>query len=298
MSSPFDSITFYSHFGNGDIFNSRVIIQEIMKKYPQFDYYYAHSKDPEILADIPNLKSAKVESFMKETSQIQIGQERDLYINTWIGQGGKYLRNGLGIHLDQYLKMFNDNLKRAGLESLSDNTMDYIPFVNFSNLNQTYLNNVTDFMDSSIGTPKILISNGDVWSDQAKNFSFKEIIDRLTDFFPKCFFIITEEVGFQTDNLFYTQDIIKKRGCDLLEISWLSIFCRMVIGRSSGPYVFTQIKENYLSEDFKFLSFTYHPNTSDLCYPIQNLPCTRKWSSDTNTNAVYSRCRDEIEWIL
>ena len=49
-------ITFYNHFGAGDIFESREFVKDLMKILPADEYRYAHGKNPKILLDIPELK--------------------------------------------------------------------------------------------------------------------------------------------------------------------------------------------------------------------------------------------------
>ena len=48
----FNNIVFFNHFGNGDIFTAREFIKEIMRKAPQYKYYFAHAKDPYLLGDL------------------------------------------------------------------------------------------------------------------------------------------------------------------------------------------------------------------------------------------------------
>jgi hypothetical protein len=58
------------------------------------------------------------------------------------------------------------------------------------------------------------------------------------------------------DNIKYTKDIINIRDNDLNEISYISTFCDIIIGRGSGPYCFSTIKSNLLNKNKIFIGFT------------------------------------------
>jgi hypothetical protein len=58
-----------------------------------------------------------------------------------------------------------------------------------------------------------------------------------------------------TKNLYFTSDIINATNGDLNENSFVSTFCNLIIGRSSGPYCFTQTSENYSDPNKTFLCF-------------------------------------------
>jgi hypothetical protein len=51
-------------------------------------------------------------------------------------------------------------------------------------------------------------------------------------------------------------DIIQQEGCDLNEISYLSTFCNMIIGRGSGPQTFSITKRNLNDPDKIFVFLT------------------------------------------
>jgi hypothetical protein len=53
----------------------------------------------------------------------------------------------------------------------------------------------------------------------------------------------------------YTGDIIKVENSDLNEISYLSTFCDIIVGRSSGPFTFSNVKENIFDGNKAFLCF-------------------------------------------
>jgi hypothetical protein len=57
-------------------------------------------------------------------------------------------------------------------------------------------------------------------------------------------------------NIKFTSDIIKStKDTDLLEISYLSTFCDVIVGKNSGPYVFCETFTNYNNPNKTFVSF-------------------------------------------
>ncbi len=293
MQAQFNEICFYSGFGNGDLFNSREIIKEIVYNNKNYVFYYAHSKSPRMFADIP-IKYAKLQDFMQNDRPFIIGQNNDLYINTWIGRDPKYVLPGIGCILKNYIVMFQEILKQIGLKPLTKTEADYVPTFDYSKFE---IQGVKDFITSYGKNNNILISNGDAWSAQAINFSFTPAIIRLVERFPHHKFIITEAIdNYSAPNLFYSGDITKTSdGFDLPEISYLSTFCNLIIGRASGPQVFAQVKENIFDKNKIFLIFSKHVNSAKLTSSDVLRLSKLYHSSTTDVDKVYEYARMLIE---
>lgn len=277
---------FYNYFGNGDLFNSREIIKEIMKNVPAKEYYYLHSKSPRMFQDIRDLKYSPI-NYLCRPNRHFYQENNETYINTWIGLDSKYVLPGIGCVLEMNIKMYNMILERIG-ESfrLEKDVIEYLPSIRYGKLPEKHIINIRRFL---IGKDKVvLISNGDVQSNQAKNFDFTPAIEKLALNFPEISFAVTAKIPklISIPNIYFTGDIIQSEdGFDLNEISFLSKFCKVIIGRSSGPYVFTQVKENFLNPDKVFLSFTYHSNA--MKFLLAEVPAKRIWSGNTETDLVY-----------
>lgn len=286
----YDKIIFYCHYGNGDVFESREFVKEWMSLFPAKEYFYAHGKHPKILLDIPELKYCEVLPIMdmrKDVYEI----DNTLYVNTWIGRDSKYVLPGVGCVIPKFYEMNNYMLLKLG-QKLSKNLIDYIPTINYSYYD---IDNIHKFL-RSFPEKKVLICNGNVQSCQAENFNFTPIINRLAKYYKDIAFIITQNaIGFEQPNIYTTENIIKTNsGFDLNEISFLSKFCDVIIGRSSGPFLFTQTKENWMNPKMKFLSFTYKFTGANIVY---NLPvkAERYWSDMTSEDGVYYKCIEAIE---
>lgn len=285
-----NNLVFYNHFGAGDVYESREFVKEWMTKIKANEYFYAHGKNPKILRDIPELKYTEVTPIMHPMNPYCFN-ENNLYVNTWIGRDGKYVLPGIGCTVEKLYDMHNDILGLIGLSHLEKPKLDYIPSINYS----VYNNYNTDkWLEIYKNFKKVLISNGPVQSNQAANFDFTPVIDLLCENYPDIIFIITQPIEHIYKNLFTTHGIIKdKDGFDLNEISYLSLFCDISIGRSSGPHVYTQCKENCFNPNKINISFTYKPTGGFFVY--SSLPMKKYWSGSVESNDVYNDIRRVIE---
>lgn len=280
----FKSIIFYNHFGAGDIFESREFIKEYMEKIPAENFYYAHGKPLRILRDISKLQFIEVTEIMNPMRAVTVLDDA-LLINTWIGRDGRYVLPGIGCVVEKLYEMHNEILFNLNLKPLREDIFSYVPSIDYSYYN---IESVDKFITEHSYQQKVLISNGNVHSMQAVNFDFTPVIKRLAKALPKILFILTEEANIIEDNVFFTQDIIyPQNGFDLNEISYLSLYCNVHIGRNSGPHVFTQVKENWLDSRKTSLSFT---KVEEASHFIHNLPTQMEkcWSKSNSEEEIYN----------
>ena len=273
----YNNIYFYNNFHNGDVFYSREFVRDIMNKINS-KYYYIHSNDFSILKDFPieqiNITSPDNNSFITI-------KDNDLFINTWIGNSrAKYLLSQCSL-LSNY-RMYSDIYKELGLEI--DNIESYIPNVNFEFVNKENIDK-SDISDS------ILICNNNVLSGQAHNFNFDPIIDSLSDKFKDKKFIITNNTNIIKDNVMLAENIIGYSNNNLLEISYLSRKTNIIIGRASGPFCFTHIKDNINDENKIFICFASVENNCKWI-PDKYSKAKQYWSSN------YSNIIEYIEKII
>jgi len=275
-------VIFYNHFGNGDIFESREFVKEYMEKIPADNYYYAHGKNPRILADIPQLQFTEVTDVMQPMHAAVITDDV-LYINTWIGRDGKYVLPGIGCVVESLYYMHNEILESLGFERLEKEMIEYVPDIDYSYYNTEDIDKFCNGNDKR----KVLISNGPVQSNQAMNFDFTEPIVMLAQTFPDILFLVTSPVFIELDNVIFTNNLIQTEdGFDLNEISYLSLFCDTHIGRNSGPHLFAQVRENWLDPNKVTLSFTYQKMASHFVYRLPTA-MEKRWSDATNDFEVY-----------
>lgn len=285
-----DRLVFYNHFGAGDLFESREFIKEIMQKIPAEQYFYAHGKSPRMFADIPNLEYSQVSEIMNGVAPY-VKDNNNLYINTWIGRDGKYVLPQVGCIIDRNYEMFNDIIFDLGYGLLDKSLYEYLPQVDFSKFE---INSVDDFVKSNSTTQKILLCNGWVGSEQAKNFDFTPMITFIAEKNPDKLFLVTQELDEWADNIIFTSDITKTSdGFDLNEISYLAKFVDVIIGRKSGPFVFAHNKEVWYDGSKKSLSFTYAKHSSHFVLSDE-LPLQKFWSPATDFQGVVDKIGEVI----
>lgn len=290
-----DKLIFYNHYGNGDVHYSREFVKDIMKKVPAKKYEYYHRHNIGILKDIKNLESFTNIFSMNYSNQQQISfVENLIIINTWVGQqSAKYLKYNCSMY-SNYL-VFIDIYKQLNIEI--ENIDYYISSIDFNYIETENIDNFIN--DDKI---KILFSNGNVFSGQAQNFNFDIIIDRLSSYFKDVEFILTHDSNIKKNNIIKVSDVIKING-NLNEIGYLSTFCDIIIGRASGPYCFTQIKDNFFDENITFISFS-NDNREGLYYGfsddfIGKKPLSKMiHSSDYNYESIFNIIKNEIESII
>ena len=261
-------IFFYNGAQNGDMHYSREFVRDISRKIGN-KHFYVHVRG-NILKDF---EIEQIEQIIKipgekmPNNNLSIfNVEKDIYINTWIGQQNmRYIANTSCSLISNY-RMFSDIYKKLNIK-LEDISY-YIPKVNFSKTNNKNIDNF--FLNKKVKT--VLVCNNIVLSGQSVNFNFDEIIKELTNKYKFINFLITNETFISNDNVIMIKDIIGYDVGNLLEISYLSTKCDIIIGRASGPFCLTHIIDNILDFNKIFISFTHNEYDA-------------KWVHDSESNA-------------
>lgn len=235
-------IYFYNNFHNGDIFYSKEFVRDI-KNQIGIDHKYIHHNSKSILKDFD---IEQINTVTPDNNSSLSKRNDSLYINTWIGQGGgKYLKYDCSLK-SNYL-IYTDIFKSLGLEI---KPIDYyVPEVNFDKINKFELDKNKKY---------VLVCNNNVHSGQSRNFDFNPIIDKLSDDYKDIIFIMTNNYSrLNKPNIITVMDLINHDTENLLEISYLSTQTDIIIGRGSGPYCFSHIKNNMQDPNKTFIAFTF-----------------------------------------
>lgn len=254
----FDNIFFCNRWHNGDLHYSREFIKDVINKIKAQNYYFAYDKvssNALVLKDIKTLKFIDFDSSIHIESQLYKIDGRDLYINSWAGAALQEdflkMSPNKGIfycNLDNIYRIISTLYPLLGI--VPESKEFYIPSIDYNVLEKTINSNIDNYVNKHRNV-KVLVSNGNVLSGQASNFNMNGLIDLLSMYNPGVIFIMTDSSNrINKPNVHYTQDIIKVKGCDLVEISYLSTFCDVIIGRGSGPYCLTITKENVINKKF------------------------------------------------
>ena len=253
----YNRVVLYNSHHNGDIHYSREFARYFIKNIPANEYYFIHQNSPRLVMDIPEIKShgpeAPVEVTQKWTSLSQEThfQEIDgtLYINLWVGRNHRiYLQNYNDCTINANYAACQDACEQLGLSRDIGPLESFIPEYDYSPFNTEHIDN---FINSKQNKLKVLISNGECLSGQADNFDMSPAINKLCLEYPDVIFLATNEshtLEHGYPNLYYTSDIINIQFGDLVENSYLSTHCDIIVGRASGAFCFACTKANWISD--------------------------------------------------
>ncbi len=288
----YNRLVFFNAFGSGDIYESRKFVKELSERIPAESYYYAHGRDPKILKDVDFLGFTEFTDVLNSMLPYQ-KIDNDLFINTWIGRNSKYVLPGIGCTVEKLYEMYNETLSQIGIQPLVKTPLDYIPKIDYSAYE---IDKVKTFLEGMKEMPLVLISNGSVHSCQAENFPLDPSIKLLSEKHKDHNLILTQRMSdLKARNIFYTEEIMyPHEGTDLNEIAYLSQYCRVIIGRNSGPQVFAQNMDNWLDETKTCLSFTYKKVASHFVLSDE-LPMRKMWSPSTEVNEVFNVMSEAVE---
>jgi len=275
------------NFGAGDLFESREFVREFYEFYKPDRCEYAHGKIPSIIKDMDFIAFVTFDPSVMNSMKPFHFTGTELYVNTWIGRDGKFVLPGIGCTVEMLYSMYNElmMMMQTGYK-LQKQPLDYIPRIDFDYYDT---NSIDLWLLPRKSREKVLISNGAVQSGQADNFDFTPAIAKLCDTFPEQIFIVTSPVVLDRSNLFCTSDIICNiTGCDLNEIAYLSRFCKLIVGRNSGPHVFAQNLDNWEDPSKTCLSFTYQKQASHFVLD-DTLPMKKEWSNVTSTDDIFNK---------
>jgi hypothetical protein len=261
---PIEHIIFFNHFHNGDIFISKSFIDSAIKSIP-LKFSYLQRNHPILISD---LNLVPIEFNVQGLNQnVAYGISecgKYLFINVWIGiyhRTTEIENPGCNLRTAHYMykKISEIIYKHTNYKwTLSDDLTNYYPTVPL----HTEKNNINKFVQDNKNKPMVLFCNGPTFSGQSKyNGDMQFEITSIAKTFRNILFITSQQINTTEENVISTSQIIKADRCDLNEISYLSTFCDLIVGRNSGPYTFSCVKQNMMDETKTFISF--HCNEKD-----------------------------------
>ena len=288
-----ENLVFYNHWQNGDIHVSREFVRFFVDNVKAKNYIYVNHKSPELLKDITKLKveSAGIEYLDNDSPFMWNLHTRTLCLNTWYGVSPVF-KNTASCTIDTLYHLFNGHLNKIFNTTINPLKLnDFIPTADYSYFK---IENIKEYLENN-ERKKVLICNGSVVSKQSKNFSFNNIVDQIAKTRPDVDFIMTEKFICNAKNVLFTDDIILKNGSDLNEISYLSIHCDSIIGRSSGPYIYSMVKENLLDSNKTFLCFSDDESIAWWSNDRTMFDCKTVWSNDYSENNIANKILESIK---
>lgn len=262
-------VFFYNTFHNGDVHYSRTFVRDIMKKLGDTNNYtYLHNNNPKILKDIQNLKYDKafisfdnwnlISSYPISYFNQIIYSSHNVFINTWVGQQNWITRNGVNRNRNnQYcsiyslFELYQDIFDYFKIEI--ENIDYYLPTIDFDFIEKSEI----DIFLKNNNFRKILLFCNNQPLTIRIDLDFVEVVDNLSDKYEDILFVLSNKDGKILDkkNVKYFCDIINIKP-DFNELAYFSTYCDVIVGKPSGPYTFTMIKENFLDEKKTFITIS------------------------------------------
>ena len=257
---PINNIVFLNHKNYGNIFYTREYIRDIQSQLTDFRFGYAHQLNNLILKDFNfiSLSAEKNTQILQMIDQNNKFAQSDdtIFINTspsaWkdVYTGNEPTFNDCyGVYQNLYTALnqnFNLNL------TFRSSVREYLPEVDYTFVET---DKVHSFIDNKSKGKIYLFCNN--FTDYPNDYvgSMESIIESMARNYPNDTFVATHGFATSLDNIHFTLDIFSLNN-DLLEISYLSKFADVIIGKNNGPYTYTLTKSNLNSSNKNFVCIT------------------------------------------
>jgi hypothetical protein len=305
-------IIFFNHFHNGDLFVSKEYVRDIISNLQNVNFEYQHSNHFKTILDL-KIQSVELEKFLSPCDII-VEKEEKIYINTWLGcyklkchglNELNFYSNAInfGVLHKIWNYIFSELNKRLNSNLILNNKDFYIGQIDYSMFE---LENIKIFLENN-NKPRVLVCNNEPMAKQSFKGDLKNILEHLSLKYPSIDWICTNyfKSKNKNKNLFFTDDIIKSTKtnrnnlspwtrsiCDLNEISYLSNFCNLIVGKNSGPFVYTLTKENFKNTNITYISL--NKIEEDSLFWNLNSSCKYIWSNNYNENNIISMIEKTI----
>jgi hypothetical protein len=287
------TICFYNHWHNGDVYAGKGYMQDIIRQVRGIKFQHAQLNSLKTMSDLDceHVHTDNIHAGVPADVRY-IDLEGVLYINTWIGAyGNAVIPEGqhhanwcslytMWMHIyDMIDDVFGVTLHRT------ENLAHYIPTTDWSKFDIAPANRFLGQHENIA-----LFCNGLVRSTQSNLGPMDDVIIPLANEHPDVNFVCTTKfdmTGIDAPNIYFTDDIFKDvKDGDINEIAYLSTKAFLIMGKNSGPFMFTHIQENVLDPNKIFKSMS-HRSSDSYAWGISGLGCRYyHYSSDDIANAT------------
>lgn len=215
-----------------------------------------------------------------------------LFINTWVGAYKYHFKrhSNYGIIYNKIIEDCFYNCKSFTALDLIRNpdAWWYIPQIDYCRY-PTVAKSL-NFIRACPGY-KVLICNNDVHSEQSSMGDMSEVVNALAEMFPQIVFVVTKQFATTHSNIAFTNNIFQEDH-DLVEISYLSHHCDLIVGKNSGAFTYSNTKNNLLNASKTFVCFSHHAEDT-LPYGL-DIKAGFHWTDITDTQASVNYIKNLI----
>jgi hypothetical protein len=261
-------IVFFELRHYGDLHITRSLVRYVMDHIPARQYVYVLTMDKKVFADFPRLSFEVYDParhpFTAYSPWFVVGDV--LYVNTSCGANEMAFYQGTTVQTAHAI--FSHYLRVLCGHVLPEDLRLFVPRINFQHFHTA---GVDAFMSRHRHKRKILVVIGQGLSGQTDNFSMLRLVRWLSDTYPCTLFFLSNgfstkrsPVRFYRQNVFSCRSIIGIEGNDIVETSYFSRFCDVIIGRASGVYTLSIEEENVAVHPKTFICFSHTERDKDL----------------------------------
>lgn len=265
-------IVFYNEHQHGDLILGRQNVRWIVDNSPDYiNFYYLHNKDPKsifvheriqhisINFNFHAVPMVNIENYVKKSGNFTDA----LWVSTWLGSINNMQKLIDERGWERYLLPNEKNTFVIGEnEDLWDNmktqlilckqnidTINDFLTLNFKSYKLPYPQNSDQMLVKWNSNPKnieqiksvikngyklkVLVCNGDVLSNERKNFDYGEYLKEIIETNTDTLFYFTQNVSLNLPNVININEVVPIPNLD--EIEYLSAFCDIIITSLSGP---------------------------------------------------------------
>lgn len=242
-------ICFYSEGHIGDLLLQLPLINILIKKYPENEYYYYSYGGNTVFHE----SLIRTIDNLLPTSNLN----GDINIPTWFcNQAYDQFRKNLseGNFFQDYFSMqkyfFPNILKTYGFDiNVPDDLGIDFEYKIFNEVKES----VKKFKTNKF--KNIILFNQIPRSGQTDANGYGEYLVSLSTKHPDYNFFYTNDEGIKSNNsnLYYTPNIFGRHECDILYNAYLSKYCKYLAGRISGPYMFSAMHNMNVLDNNKII---------------------------------------------
>ena len=294
-----ENIYFYNFFHNGDIHVSRSYIRYIMSLdlADNYHYYIQPNVSPKLLSDIPNLNihnDGRIQNFSNHSKSRYHKVDDGVAINTWYAVSPDF--NTYSCTVNTLHSLFESVLEEVFDKDMffeSFEPEDFTPEIDFSKFQLSHIN--TTMNNDKF---KVFISNCTPLSGQSHAGSMAPLINMLSDMYSNVLFYVTnnDDMVNKRDNVIFVSSIsgVPRGESDLIENSYISTLCNIIVGKSSGPHTFTFVRENMMDPYKINIAFLESELISKFVLSDE-IKWKNVWSKNYNTNNMFEVISHEIQ---